>query len=143
MPKRTRETPLTGKTKDGEITSQSEESFCLLYVQELGNGVQAALASYGTDEKPISYRTASAIACENLKKPRLLKRIRELLDTGPLSDESVDAELSFLVTQSADLGAKKGGIDIFNKIKGRYEKDNSQKQVSVINVIKYGDNDSL
>lgn len=131
MPKRTRETPLTGKTKSGKILSEQQELFCNLYVQLLGNGTDAALGSYGTKEKPIKKNTANAIASENLRKPVILERIRELLDLGPLNEETVDSELSFLIAQKQDLGAKKGGIDIYNKMKGRYEKDNDQKKTEV------------
>jgi len=138
MPKRTRETPLTGKTKSGEILSEQEELFCNLYVEQMGNGTKAAMAAYGSDEKPVNKNVASSISSENLRKPKLLERIRELLDLGPLSDESVDAELSFLVSQQDDLAAKRGGLEIYNKLKGRYEKHNTQKQtnVTVVNVEK-------
>lgn len=133
MPKVTRETPLTGKTKSGKILSEQEELFCNMYVQELGNGVQAALEAYDIDRAKKGFKfTAGAIANENLKKPYILERIREILDLSELNDETVDTELNFLVKQSSDLHAKKGGIDIYNKIKGRYAKDNEQKQPQIM-----------
>jgi len=137
MPKQTRETPLTGKTKSGKVLSEKEELFCNEYVQNLGNGTEAAMNSYGSDDKPLIRTVASSIAAENLRKPHILERIREVLDLGPLSNESVDAELNFLISQSTDMGSKKGGIEIYNKLKGRYEKDNKQKQPQVtINIEK-------
>lgn len=122
MPKRTRETPLTGKTKSGHILSEQEELFCNLYVSNLGNGTEAAINSYGSKDKPINRNTAQAIANENLRKPRILERVREILDLTQLNDETVDSELNFLLKQNADLSNKRGAIDIYNKIKNRYEK---------------------
>lgn len=132
MPKRTRETPLTGKTKSGKILSEQEELFCNLYVQELGNGKAAVEQAYDVDKSKSGWAiTCASIAAENLKKPHILERIRELLDLGPLSEEKVDAELNFLISQKTDLASKRGGLEIYNKLKGRYEKHNTQKQPQV------------
>lgn len=121
MPKVTRETPLTSKTKDGHILTEQETLFCEMYVINLGNGTEAALEAYDIDTSKVGYKnTAKSIACENLRKPYILVKIREILDLSELNDETVDTELNFLVKQSSDLHAKKGGIDIYNKIKGRY-----------------------
>lgn len=132
MPKRTHETPLTVTTKSGHILSPQEARFCLEYVQRLGNGTQAAIIAYNIDVyKKGGYLTARVMANENLTKPNLLEYIRELLDDQGLNDEIVDAETSFLVKQSADKNAKAKGIEIYNKLKGRYEKDNEQKRVVI------------
>jgi len=139
MPKLTRETSLTSKTKDGELLSEKEELFCQKYVYYMGKGTKAAMESYGDEDNPINYNTAGAMASENLRKPKILARIRELLDAGPLSEQRVDAELSFLVAQDDDLSAKRGGIEIYNKLKARYEEHNKQ-QAAVINICKYDEN---
>lgn len=135
-----RETPLTGKTKSGRILTEQEELFCNSYVQELGNGKRAAEEAYKVDKsKPNWANTCSQIASENLRKPHILERVREILDLTALNDETVDSELNFLLKQSTDLSAKRGGIDIYNRLKGRYEKDNQQK-APVVSIVKYGDN---
>lgn len=124
MPKITRETPLTGKTKSGRVLTEQEELFSNLYVQELGNGTAAAYQSYNCKDRTV----AATIAKENLRKPHILERVRELLDLTQLNDETVDSELNFLLKQKSDLHAKKGAIEIYNKLKGRYAKDNEQKR---------------
>lgn len=140
MPKRVHETPLTVKLKSGAILSPEQARFCVEYVQNMGNGVEAALTAYDIDKtKKGWYLTARVIASENLTKPNLLEYIREIWDDKGLNDEIVDVETSFLVKQRADNGAKAKGIDIYNRQTGRYEKDNKQKQATV-NIMTYGDN---
>lgn len=126
MPKPKRETPFTTKTKTGELLTKKEELFCQLYIMNMGNGAQAAMEAYDVKGKN-AYQTARAIACENLTKPHLLQRIKEIFDDKGLNDQIVDAETSFLVKQNADLKSKGKGIDIYNKIKGRYAEDNKQR----------------
>jgi len=128
----TRETPLTGKTKDGHILTEKEELFCNLYLQSLGDGIGSAMQAYDIDpSRKGAYGTAKSIAWENLTKPHILQRIREIFDDQGLNNEIVDTETSFLVKQRADNNAKAKGIEIYNKIVGRYEKDNKQKQAKV------------
>jgi len=122
MVKRVLETPLTGKTKEGDILSEQEERFCYEYTTNY-NRIDAVLAAYNVDKtKPSWKNTASSIASENLLKPHILRRIREMLDQYHLNDETVDNELSFLMRQCEDLPSKKGAIEIYNKLKNRYEK---------------------
>jgi hypothetical protein len=129
MPKRVNETPLTVKLKSGAILSPEQARFCLEYIQNMGNGMAAAVEAYNIDKnKKGWYSTATSMANENLIKPDILEYIRELWDDQGLNDEIVDVETSFLVKQRADNGAKAKGIDIYNKIGGRYSKDNEQKQ---------------
>jgi len=122
MPKVTRKTGLEGKTKDGDILTKQEELFCVTYVLELGNGTNAAEKAYNVDKSKTNWRnTCASIAKENLRKPHLLGRIRELLD-NTMNDETVDNELNFLIKQGSELNVKAKGIEIYNKIKNRYEK---------------------
>jgi phage terminase small subunit len=122
MPRLTVETPLTGKTKSGRILSEQEERFCQLYVQTFDR-MEATIQSYNVDQSNKGWRfTVSNIASENLKKPYVNERIRELLDKYHLNDESVDNELSFLLRQNESLPDKRGAIEIYNKLKNRYEK---------------------
>lgn len=140
MPKTTRKTPLTGETEINQILTEQEELFCQYYVLNL-NRIEAALKAYDIDRTKKYWRhTASSIAWENLLKPHINRRVRELIDKYHLNDEAVDSELSFIIQQNADLPTKKGAIDVYNRLKGRYEEDNKQKQ-PIIQVVKYeGDN---
>lgn len=123
MPKVTRETPLTGKTEDGEILSEKEELFCHKYVETMGNGTQSALAVYDTE----SENSARQVAYENLRKPRCIRRISELLKEHALNDATVDSKLNFLIGQGENLQVSAKAIEIYNKMQGRYEKHNKQK----------------
>lgn len=139
MPKVTRQTPLTGKTKSGKILTEQEELFCNMYVEHLGNGTAAAEEAYNVDKEKSNWRnTCSQMANENLRKPHILERVREILDLTQLNDETVDSELNFLIKQSAELPAKAKGIDIYNKIRGRYQEDKTNKVQTALLTEIYG-----
>ena len=120
MPKRKKETPLTGKTKEGDILSEQEELFCNLYVLDFKR-IEAVQEAYDLDMTKRGWRiTASAMAYENLLKPHINRRIRELMDKHHWNDEFVDSETSFVIQQRADLKAKNTAIREYNLIKGRH-----------------------
>lgn len=52
-----------------------------------GNGVQAALAAYGSED--MTYNTAGVIAHENLNKPKIVKTMAQLLDEAGVTDEKI------------------------------------------------------
>lgn len=139
MPKRTQEDPLTTKTKSGAILSQKEEMFCRYYIGQdgcpIGNGTQAAKEA-GYEAK--TYTVYSSIAKENLRKPHILERIRELLDDTGLNDEIVDTELSFVVKQNSELNPKVSAIREYNKLKGRHAAEELNQNIT-IKTVKYGD----
>jgi hypothetical protein len=64
--------------------SVKQRRFVAAYVSS-GNGTQAALAAYDTDDP----RTAHAIASENLRKPAIQDAVGELLEAEGLSDEKL------------------------------------------------------
>lgn len=139
MPRPTRQTPLTGKTKSGRILTEKEELFCNLYVMNLGNATKAAEGAYDVDTSKAGWRsTVQSIGSENLRKPALLERIRELLDLTQLNDETVDSELNFLIKQSDELPAKAKGIEIYNKLKGRYQEDKTRQEQTALLTEIYG-----
>ncbi|MBU1349284.1 terminase small subunit [Patescibacteria group bacterium] len=120
MPKRTVETPLTGKTKDGHILSEKEELFCNLYVQTF-NKLEAIIEAYKIDKSKTGwYQTVRNMAHENLTKPYINTRIRELLDKHHLNDEEVDLESAHVIRQNAEYNAKNSAIREYNLIKGRH-----------------------
>ncbi len=138
MPRITKETSRTGKTKGNRILTEQEELFCNLYVRNY-NRIEAALEAYDIDKTKKNWRyTASAIAYENLLKPYINERIRELLDSLTLTDQVVDNEMKFLIDQNAELPSKAKGIEIYNKLKGRYMEDrNKAAQTALLTEI-YG-----
>ncbi len=67
--------------------SKKAEAFCRAYVV-CWNGTRAAIdAGY-------SRKTAAVIACENLKKPKILGRLKELMKEKIMSQEEVMARLA-------------------------------------------------
>lgn len=113
---------LENAPEEDKLTPQ-QELFCNLYASEkefFGNGTQSYIEAYGIDlSKPNAYRTAQVSASQNLSKPMILKRIREIMELGNFNDEFVDKELQFIIAQRADLSAKTAAIREYNKLKTR------------------------
>ena len=110
----------------GGLTAK-QEIFCQAYVASRCNGVAAAREAF--DIKDNSMNTAGVMANEYLNKPKVKERVRMLLEMSGLNDEAVDSELKYLLTLNEDKNAKRGAIEIYNKMQGRYEKDNKQKGI--------------
>jgi len=89
----------------------------------LGNGAHAYIVAYNLDDTERgAHKYAAMAACRLLKKPKICKRIRQLLELGGLSNERVDKELLFVITQDADLNAKIAGIREYNNLQARIQK---------------------
>lgn len=102
--------------------NEQQSEFCRLYVSEefFGNGVQSYLEVYDIDRsKPNWYATACVCASQLLSIPKVCQHINNLLESQGLSDEFVDKQILFLITQHAELGTKLGAIREYNKLKGR------------------------
>ena len=140
MPKINKITPLTGETKSGKVLTEKEELFCNLYVQNF-NRTDAALAAYDVDQTKPNWRSvARNIAHENLTKPYINERVRELLDEYVMNDEQVDLELSIVLRQNADFANKTKAIDIYNKLTDRYRKHQESGSATVnLDITHYGD----
>lgn len=79
------------KEKEDTLTLK-QQSFVNEYIENGGNGTQAALVAYDTD----SYKTASSLACRTLERPHVrkevdnrLKAMREVFDHLGASDEKI------------------------------------------------------
>lgn len=103
--------------------NQRQEEFCQLYATDrefFGNGVDSYVEAYDVDlNKKNAYKTAASAASRLLKNVKVIERINELLELGGLNDQFIDKQLSFLVAQHADFGAKLGAIREYNKLKKR------------------------
>jgi hypothetical protein len=97
--------------------------FCELYSTDrefFGNGVESYGEAYNLDLSIARhYATARSNAHRLLTNANILARINNLLELGPLNDQSVDRELAFVITQKAELGPKVAAIKEYNAIKGR------------------------
>lgn len=99
-----------------------QELFCKLYVSRefFANGTQAYIEAYDVDlTKKNAYNSARSSASDLLTNPSILKRINQLVELEGLNDAFVDKQLTLLITQNADLGAKASGIREYNKLKTR------------------------
>lgn len=100
-----------------------QELFCQYYATNrdfFGNGVEAYAEAYDLDRnKPTWYNTAKTNAWRLLTNADILKRIRDLMELGPLNSEFVDSEMAFVIAQRADLTAKVAAMREYNKLKSR------------------------
>jgi phage terminase small subunit len=106
--------------KEIELTEE-QKTFCELYAYSdiRGNGVRCYEQAFEVDlTLPSGYNTCKVNASKLLTSTNILSYIRALYSTT-LNEETVDNELSFLISQNADFGAKLGAIKEFNNLKQR------------------------
>lgn len=101
-----------------------QELFCLYYatneVGTFGNATQSYLKAYKDESSNIPTEESAAVSgFRQLRKAKILDRIKEYWKKSGLTDEEVDAHLAMIVRQSADLANKLGGIREYNKVKQR------------------------
>jgi hypothetical protein len=106
------------------------ESYYDLHSPIAGNGTKCVLKAYPDSE--FTYMTAANKANGLLKTPKIIQAGRELIESQGFNDENIDRETLKIIEQDKDLTNKRAAIDMANKLKGRYEKDNSQKAANII-----------
>lgn len=124
------------KAQDGKQYELNlrQKKFADLYLQYQGRGIDAIIdAGYDVKNKrgEINRHVARNMAAENLAKPAIYNYITNLLTQEGFNSENVDKQHLFLINQHADLSAKSKAIDMYNKLKARYPKD--QAQIDLIN----------
>jgi len=109
-----------------EAVNQKQERFCQLYALDadcFGNAYKSYVQAYGIDVgKKGASAGARSSASQLLTNPNILKKIRELTKEMQITNEMVDSELSFLILQRADYGAKIRAISEYNRLRGRLDK---------------------
>ena len=140
----------TGKSDlKREHLSETEKTFIEYYFDQssptFGNGTQSVLSAYGEEMFTkegggINYAYAGQKAYELLRLPEIYKAGMEYLNSQGFNDASVDTQHSFLINQSADLNVKAKGIDMFNKLKGRYteKREHTFPQGVQVNIVTSG-----
>jgi hypothetical protein len=116
------------KGNDGKLygLNLQQKKFAELYLEYQGNGTDAIIdAGYHVRNSRgfINRGLAGSMANEYLKKPDVYMYISTLLSKFGFAEENVDKQHLFLINQFGDLSAKAKGIDMFNRLKGRYPKD--------------------
>lgn len=105
-----------------EKLNPKQRLFSELYATDrefFGNGVQSYIEAYNV--KPTQYNTAKVNAAKLLTNANILAYINELLELR-LNDVQADKQLSFLITQNAELNVKLGAIKEYNILKQRITK---------------------
>lgn len=109
--------------------SETEKIFVEYYFDQssptFGNGTQSVLSAYGEamftkEGGGINYAYAGQKAYELLRIPEIYKAGMDYMNSQGFNDASVDNQHTFLINQSADMNVKAKGIDMYNKLKGRY-----------------------
>ena len=111
-----------GKKDEETGLNEKQEKFCQYYVSKefFANGTEAYAEAYDIDmTEPGKYNSVRTMASKLLTNTNILNRINELLDLNGLNDQFVDKQLTLVITQNADLGAKVAGIREYNKLKQR------------------------
>ena len=112
-----------------EHLNESEQLFVEYYFNQssptFGNGTQSIISALGegrfTDDKgKLNLNLAGVTAHEWLRIPKVYKAGMEFMNSQEFNDASVDNQHTFLINQSADMNVKAKGIDMYNKLKGRY-----------------------
>jgi len=110
------------KKKTTELNLK-QEAFCKLYATEVeffGNGVQSYIEAYDIDvTSKGKYAAAGRGANRLLKNAKILAYINDIMEETGFSNEFADKQLSFIMTQNAELGVKLGAIKEFNVLKKR------------------------
>lgn len=99
------------------------ERFCQFFASDyetFGNATRSYAKAYNIDISSRSkYASCRTQGYRLLTNDDILKRINELLAELVMNDTTVDMQLSFLITQMGDYGAKIQAIKEYNKLKQR------------------------
>lgn len=124
-----------------EKLNMRQELFCQLYAtrQEFfGNGVESYAEAYDADKSnPNWYAIAAASATRLLKNEKILLRLQQIMTETGFNDAHADRELSFLMTQHADLPTKLGAIKEYNKLLQRIEDKQKGNEQITVNLVSY------
>ena len=102
-----------------------QKAFCELYVtgdkEFFGNGVECYIEVYEIDKtKKGWYNNACSSASRLLSNAKIIEYINTLLEEAGFNDQNVEKQHLFLINQHADLKTKKGAIDSYYKLKGKF-----------------------
>ena len=98
--------------------SMKEKLFCEKYLEAKGNGVEAVFeAGY----KPKNARVASSMAYNLLIKVDISAYITTKLEEYGFNDDNATKQHLYLMNQFGDLPSKRGALDMFYKLGGKYK----------------------
>jgi phage terminase small subunit len=105
------------------LLTKEQELFCQYYVTQefFANGTRSYIEAYGCEDEK-GYANAKSGATRLLSNAHICSRINDLLDLSGLSDEFVDKQMAFLITQNSDLTNKLNAMKMYNDLRGRIVK---------------------
>lgn len=130
----------------GKELNEQQKEFCRLYVSEefFGNGVQSYIEAYNIDQKkPLWYNTACSAASRLLSNVKVCEHINKLLEDNGLTDQFIDKQMLFLISQHSDFTAKLGAIREYNKLKGRITQKVDMTTKSIFDMSKLSDEELI
>lgn len=123
-------------TKKQETINLRQKKFCELFATDkefFGNGTQSYIEAYSVPAS--KYNSAGACAARLLKDVKILAYIDNIMAECGFNNQHANKQLSFLMTQNAELGVKLGAIRHFNDLKQRITQKIEANIVSEENVI--------
>jgi hypothetical protein len=106
----------TGEDNKEYRLTVKEKLFCIRYLEERGNGTQAAFEIYDCK----NMKVAASVAYENLRKPHIIAFVNSKLNEYGFNDDNVKKQHLYTLNQFADLAQKNKAVDMFYKLKGEY-----------------------
>lgn len=88
--------------------SLKQKKFIAEYIKNNGNQTQAALKSYGTDQKPVTYQTARQIGVENLQKPSIRAELDKALVKYEINLDTAVKPIADALEATKTYGSKDG-----------------------------------
>ncbi|MBM3253098.1 MAG: hypothetical protein FJZ16_02445 [Candidatus Omnitrophica bacterium] len=139
----------TFKANNGETykVTPKEKRFCEMILETNGNGTVSALESYDIPNKELcktpysmlnvenkkkrkaAENVAATIAHRELRKVKIRKYIDYLLDQYGFTDDKVKLEHFKLMNQDKSLTDKARGIEMYYKIKGKFEDKGNEGEI--------------
>lgn len=141
-----------------------QELFCRYWVENNGNKTLSALLAFDMKNKELGlifqrkqefpgetelekeknrqlgktcYYTAGALGCEYYNKPKVRERINELLDQYYFTDDFVKQQHFKILAQDKDLSNKKGGIELYYKLKNKFTDNKVEINLNRVDIPDY------
>lgn len=117
-----------------------QELFCRYFIETSGNKTHSALLAFDVKNRELglkllnkeylkddelllanrAYFCASVMGCEYFEKPKIKKRVDELIENEYFTDGIAKREHTKILLQDKDLSTKKGAIEMYYKLKGKF-----------------------
>lgn len=119
----------TGEDKKNYAITVLDKNFCEKYLEFQGNGTEAYLEVYDTEERrrlkngrlrnPMTAKTASVMASRKLGNDNICAYITTKLEEYGFCDTNAEKQHLFVMNQFKDLHAKNKAVELFYKLKKR------------------------